>query len=128
MPELQRSAEPHACAEELLRIDRVAVDARFVVQVRSGRASRRADLADDLSDADRLPDLDVDLRQMRIARREAVAVIDFDHLAVAAVPAADRTRAGRGCARRLADAGAGGAAGMPRGGAQERGGGDDADG
>ena len=55
---LQHAAQPHPRARKLLRIDRLAVDARFVVQVRTGGAAGRAGLADDLSDAHRLPDLD----------------------------------------------------------------------
>src|SRR5689334_6787253 len=118
--ELQRAAEPDARAQKFLRIDRVAVDARLVVQMRPGRASGGADPADDLPDADRLTDLDVDLRQMRVARGKAVAVIDLDHLAVAAVPARDRHRPGGGRACRLAGVGAEVEAGVHRGCPDER--------
>ena len=52
---LQRVAEPQAGAQEFLRIDRVAVDARLVVQMRAGRAAGRADPADDLADPDLWP-------------------------------------------------------------------------
>src|SRR4051794_13038474 len=86
-PELDRVAEPQARAQEFLRIDRFAIDAGFVVQMRSGRAAGRADPADGLADLDLLADLHFDLRHVTVAGREAIAVIDLDHLAVAAVPA-----------------------------------------
>ena len=81
-----------ARAQEFLRIDRLAVDARLVMQMRAGRAAGRADLADGLADPHRLADLDVDLRQVAVAGGEAVAVVDLDHLAVAAFPAGDASR------------------------------------
>src|SRR5690349_21780180 len=56
---LQHSAQPHARAQELLRIDRIAIDARFIMQMRPRRAAGRADAADDLSDAHALSDLHV---------------------------------------------------------------------
>src|SRR5690349_4622751 len=83
------AAEPETGAQEFLRIDRFAVHARFVMQVRAGRAAGRADLADDLADTHRLSDSHVDLRQMAITGREPVAVVDLDHIAVAAVAAGD---------------------------------------
>src|SRR5512135_1926737 len=76
------AAEPQARAQELLRIDRFAVDAGLIVQMRAGRTACRANLADDLADADLLADFDVDLRQMAIAGGEAVAVVDLDHIAI----------------------------------------------
>src|SRR4051794_8749657 len=79
-------AEPDAGAQELLRIHRVAVDPRFVVQMRTGRAAGGADRADHLSDPDKIADPDVDLRQMTVAGRQAVAVVDLHHAAIAAGP------------------------------------------
>src|SRR6266436_5411199 len=76
-------AELRACAQEALRIDSFAVDARLVVQMRSGGAAGRADLADDLAGLDRVADLGVDAGEVAVARRHAVAVVDLDHLAVA---------------------------------------------
>src|SRR3954466_2037653 len=90
------------------------------MQMRAGGTARRADAANDLADADRLSDLDVDRREMRVARRKAVAVIDLDHVAVAAVASRDRDGAGRGGARGFADVGAKVEPGMHRGAAQER--------
>src|SRR5262245_31735312 len=90
-------------AQEALRIDGVAVDARLVVQVRAGRAPGGAHLADDLADADGLSFRNVDDRQMAVARRQSVAVIDPDHLAVAAAPSGGDDLAGRGGAHRIAD-------------------------
>src|SRR5712671_5712139 len=45
-------AQPHPGAQEFLRIDRVAVDPGFIVQMRTGRAAGRADRADHLADLD----------------------------------------------------------------------------
>src|ERR1700712_429113 len=80
-------AEPHAGTQELLRIDRIAVDPGFIMQMRAGGAAGRTDRADHLSDLDDIADLDVDFRQMAVAGREPVAVVDLDHPAVAAGPA-----------------------------------------
>src|SRR5262249_1121340 len=79
-------AQAHAGAEEFLRIDRFAVDAGFIVESRPGRASRRSDFADHLADLPDLADLDVDLGEMAVAGREPIAMVDFDHAAVAAGP------------------------------------------
>src|SRR5437763_16042704 len=106
-----RPAQPHASAQEPLRVDRLAVDARLVMQMRAGGAPSRADTADDLADPNSLPDFHIDCRKMRVARRKAVAVVDLDHLAVAAVPARDGHGAGRGRARRFPGVGTDVAAG-----------------
>src|SRR5262249_23928562 len=68
-------------------VDRLAFEPRFVVQVRSRRAPGRTDLADDLPGLDRLADANGDRRQVAVAGRQSVAVIDVDHAAVAAAPA-----------------------------------------
>ena len=57
--------------QELLRIDRIAVDAGFVVQMRPCRTAGRAHAADDLTDANFVADFDVDLREVAIAGRQA---------------------------------------------------------
>src|SRR5882672_7053580 len=54
--------------------------------MRTGRSAGRADGADHLSDLDLIANLDADLRQMSVTGRQAVAVIDFDHAAIAASP------------------------------------------
>src|SRR5215510_13248617 len=100
------AAEPDGGAQEFLRVDRVAVDAGLVVQVRAGGAPGRADLADDLADAHVLALADVDGGEMAVARRQAVAVIDFHHFAVAAAPAGEHDFSGGRDAYRLARAGA----------------------
>src|SRR5579885_262668 len=71
--------------------------------MRPGGASGRADLADHLPDMDFVADLDVDLRQVAVARGKAAAVIDLDHVAVAAVAPGNGHGAGGGCMHRLAD-------------------------
>src|SRR4051794_1717596 len=60
-------AQPDPCAQKLLRIDCVAVDPGFIMQMRAGGAAGRADRADHLADPDDVADLDVDLRQMAVA-------------------------------------------------------------
>src|SRR4051812_18484190 len=66
-------AELRARAQETLWIDRFAVDAGLVVQMRSSGAAGRADLADDLASLDGVADLGVDAGEVAVARRHAVA-------------------------------------------------------
>src|SRR5947207_917065 len=80
-------AQSDARAQKFLRIDGVAVDAGFVIQMRTGGAAGRADLADHLADLHDIADLDVDCGEMAVAGGEPVAVIDLDHAAIAALPA-----------------------------------------
>ena len=87
-------------AQEFLRVDRLAAHPRLVVQVRSGRAPGRTDLADDLPGPDRLADAHVDRREVTVAGGQAVAVVDVDHPAVAAAPARGRHLAVGGGAHR----------------------------
>src|SRR5882757_8345071 len=70
-------AQPHTGTQEFLRIDRFAVDAGFVMQMRAGRSAGRADGADHLSDLDGIADLDVDFRHVAVAGRQPVAVVDL---------------------------------------------------
>src|SRR6266403_515293 len=79
-------AQAHAGAQEFLRVDRFAVDPGFVVQMRTRRSAGRAHGADHLADLDLIADPDADLRQMAVAGRQAVAMVDFHHAAVAAGP------------------------------------------
>src|SRR5215471_17286513 len=72
------------------------------MQMRAGGAAGRAEPADHLAEPDRLSDPDVDLRQVAVAGRDAVGVLDLDHAAVAAAPAGGRYGAGRGGTDRLA--------------------------
>src|SRR5215467_5178023 len=95
-------AQPHAGTQEFLRIDGFAVDPRFIMQMRSGGAAGRANLADHLSDPDGIADLHVDLREMAIARRQPVAVIDLDHAAIAAGPSGRNDLAVGGSADEIA--------------------------
>ena len=86
----------------------------------TGGSAGRADPADDLSDLDVLPDADVDLGQMSVARRETIAVVDLDHLAVTALPAGVAYRAGGGGFHRIAAVAAKIEPGMHRGSPEER--------
>src|SRR3981189_2913207 len=76
------------------------------MQMRTGRAAGRADGADHLSDLDWVADPDVDLRQVAIAGRQAVAVVDFDPAAVAAGPSRRHHFSIRGRAHGVARRGA----------------------
>src|SRR2546423_5875283 len=90
------------------------------MQMRAGGAARGADAADDLANANGLPDFDIDGREVRVARRKTVAVIDLDHLAVTAVPARHRDGASRCSAGGLACVGTDVEARVHRGRAEER--------
>src|SRR5215469_15499642 len=68
--------------EEFLRVLRLAVDDDLVMRMRTGRAAGRAEIADLLVQPDPLPDRHGERMQMRVARGDAVAVIDLDDLAV----------------------------------------------
>src|SRR6266853_351254 len=95
-------AQAHAGAQEFLRVDRFAVDPGFVVQMRTGRSAGRADGADYLTDSDQVADLHVDLGQMAVAGRQAIAVVDFHHAAGAAGPTRRDNFAVRGRPHRVA--------------------------
>src|SRR5215831_18000286 len=112
-------AQPDAGAQEFLRIDCLAVDSRFIMQMRACRASGRADFADHLSDLDDIADLDADLGQMAVTRRQPVAMVDLDHAAIAAAPARRYHLAVRGRAHGIAHRGAEIEAGMHRGPTEE---------
>src|SRR5215475_5038364 len=97
----QAAVEPLPRAQEFLRVGRLAFEPRFVVQVRSRRAPGRTDLAYDLSGLDGLADANGDRRQVTVAGRQSVAVIDVDHAAVAAAPARGSHRAVGGGVHRI---------------------------
>src|ERR1700737_1942992 len=72
------------------------------MQMRTGRPAGRADRPAPLSDPDLVADLDVDFRQMAVAGRQAVAMVDFHHAAIAARPPRGRYFSVRGGAHRIA--------------------------
>src|SRR6185295_17510262 len=100
LPDDSPQAKPGA--QELLRINRLAIDAGLVVQVRAGRSAGRADPADDLAGAHRLAFFDVSRREVRVACRQPVAMVDLDHPAIAAVPADRRDGPAGGGTHRVA--------------------------
>src|SRR5215470_18892594 len=63
------------------------------MEMRAGRAAGRADKADQLAAGDRISDFHVKLGKMAVAGDQAVAMVDLDHLAVAALPAGSGDRA-----------------------------------
>src|SRR5260221_12390045 len=67
------------------------------MQVRAGRSARAAGVTHDRALGDDLPEGDVEAAEMPVAGRDAVAVVDLDHVAVAAgVGGRDYGAAGRG--------------------------------
>src|SRR5690606_13095976 len=81
-----------AVLHERVRVRRLAPHDRLEVQVVAGRVAGRADLRDLHPDADGLPVRDEDPVRLdvTVAGLDAVAVVDHDHVAVAAVPAVPR--------------------------------------
>ena len=64
------------------------------MDVRARREARAAHVGDDLAAAHVLAGADDDLHRVAVARHDAVAVVDVDHVAVAArIPAGRRDRA-----------------------------------
>src|SRR5688500_16174082 len=56
------------------------------MKMRPRRAADRPDVRDDLASRDRVANIDLDLRQMSVTRFQSVAMIDLDHVSVAAFP------------------------------------------
>src|SRR5690242_9164255 len=81
-----KSAQFLAGAQKLLRVDRGVIDARLVVEMRPGRASGRSDQADHLACGDVFAGLHQNFRQMPIAGRNAVEMVDLDHVSITALP------------------------------------------
>lgn len=71
-----------ATGEKLRRVLRYAVDQHLEVQVRAGRPARGADLGDDLRALDQITRFHEHPCVVHIPRDQAVAVIDFDEVAV----------------------------------------------
>src|SRR5436309_9817130 len=66
------------------------------MEVWPGRPPGAADAADEGVLRDDLPDLDQDRAEVAVARRDAIAMIDLDHVAVAAGIVRGDHRAARG--------------------------------
>src|SRR5690349_19104714 len=71
--------------QELLRIDRIAVDAHLVMNVRAGAAPSAAEQSDLLSVAEVLPARHGDPMEMAVDRDDPRAVIDLHHPAIGAL-------------------------------------------
>ena len=112
-------AQSDARAQKFLRVDGVAVDPGFIMQMRPGGAAGRSNGADQLTDLHDVADLDVDLGEVAVARRQAIAMVDFNHAAIAASPSRRHHLAVRGDAHGIARRGTEVEAGMHRGAAEE---------
>ena len=87
--------------QESRRILRHAVQAHLEMQMRAGRPPGGADRRDPLPAHDEVAFLDAELRRMRVARHQAVAVVDLDHFTILGVlTREDDLAAGRGDDRR----------------------------
>ncbi|PAV93290.1 hypothetical protein WR25_26979 [Diploscapter pachys] len=73
--------------QERHRVHRMAVDTDFIMQVRAGRTAGRPHQCDQLAARHARAIGDEDLRQMAIAGRDALAVVDLDQIAVTALAA-----------------------------------------
>jgi hypothetical protein len=75
--------------QETGRIDRPAIDDHFVMEMRAGAAAGAAEFTDPGMRADALAARDHDAVEMGVARRDAVAVINVDNLAIAFLDAGE---------------------------------------
>src|SRR5215218_3114448 len=92
----RRAAKSRPGAQEAPRVDGHAVDPGLVMEMGAGRAAGRADAADERAGRNLLAGDDPDRGEVGVAGREAVAVVDLDHAAVAAGIFGRRDRAGGG--------------------------------
>ena len=78
----------YCTAQQVLQwIYRLIIDSNFIVKVRSGRAARRTDAADDISAVDLLAEGRLEPREVSVARSQTAAMVDDDQLAVTILPA-----------------------------------------
>jgi hypothetical protein len=91
-----------ALANEAERVNCHSAHPRFVMQMRAGRVTSRADLADNLALLDVLRWEHVQARQMAISGANPAGMFNFDQIAVTARPAGDsdysRSTGHHGCA------------------------------
>src|SRR5579863_409555 len=85
-----------ASLQELLGVDRSAVEANFVMQMGAGAAAGAAQLGDLHVRCNALPIRHQNSMKMRIERYNAVTVVDFDRAAVTFFPAGEDDDARRG--------------------------------
>src|SRR5436190_11661265 len=77
------------------RVDRLFAEPQLKVKMGAGRTPGRSDIAYQLAACDRLANFDFDPRKVSVAREQAIAVIDLDHISIAAFPARLGHRTGR---------------------------------
>src|SRR5262245_41958818 len=70
--------------EQLRRIQELTVGENLVMQMRAGRAARRADIPDHLAALDRLSGLGRERTQVPVARRQTEPVLHDQQVAVVA--------------------------------------------
>src|SRR5690554_5756447 len=87
--------EPEPGAQETLRVEGIAIGADFIVKMRPGGSPGGPHAADYGSGRHDRSLGRRDRRHMCISRRQAVAVVDFHHQAVSAVPSGLHDFAGR---------------------------------
>ncbi len=86
----------------LIRIDWSVVDANFIVEVWPGGSAAQADIADGIATMDLLPRSDREAGKVAVARRDAVAMVHHDELAVSALEIGEGNYAIRRCDHRVA--------------------------
>ncbi len=75
--------------EILQRIDRLIIDAHFVVKVRPGRATGRSNLPQELPSLNQLTNRSGKRGKVTITRRETAAMIDNHELTITVLPAGE---------------------------------------
>src|SRR6185436_8796165 len=87
---------------ETTRVDRPFAEPKLVMKVRACRAPGRTYECDSLTAGKCVAGCNVDPREMAVARFQAIAVVDLDHLAVAALPSSLGHHSGCGGLHNLA--------------------------
>src|SRR5262249_45424582 len=83
------------------RVPRGPIESNLIVKMRRSRPAGAPRPADDRASLDVLSYLDIKTRQMRVVSRNAAAVVHYDHVSVAVIPAHKLDRPGIACAHRV---------------------------